>query len=367
MDIRLTHITVRELCEGYVNHEEEGIFAYGGRLNVRPPYQREFVYDDKKKHAVIDTVSKGFPLNVMYWAENEDGSYEIIDGQQRTLSLCTFVDGDYSCRLFGIDDLRAFYNLPDDLRARILDYRLTVYLCSGTDSERLDWFRTINIAGERLTEQELRNAVYAGAWVSDAKRYFSKTGCVAYAAGHNYMKGTPIRQDYLEAVIDWISEGDVNGYMSAHQHDANAARLWQYFCAVVEWVRTTFPTLRRREMSGLPWGRWYNRYKDDLLDAAVLEKRIATLMADDDVTRKSGIYDYVLTGNERALSIRTFTDTQKRQAYERQKGKCARCRRHFKISEMEGDHITPWSKGGTTTTKNLQMLCKDCNRHKADT
>lgn len=365
MNIRLVHITVRELCDGYANHEEEGVFAYGGLLNVRPPYQREFVYDDKKKHAVIDTVSRGFPLNVMYWAKNADGTFEIIDGQQRTLSLCTYVDGDYSCRVFGIDDLRAFYNLPDDHKKRLLDYRLTVYICEGTDSERLDWFRTINIAGERLTDQELRNAVYTGTWVSDAKRYFSKTGCVAFKMGHPYLKGTPIRQDYLETVIDWISSGCVNAYMSAHQHDPNAALLWQYFSAVMQWTKTTFPHYRK-EMKGLPWGIWYNDFKDTLLDGDRLEERIVALLMDDDVTRKSGVYEYVLTGNERALSLRAFTAGQLRQAYERQQGICARCGKSFSIDDMEGDHITPWSKGGKTTLDNLQMLCRVCNRVKSD-
>lgn len=364
MEIELTKIRVADLFDGYTDKAEDGVFAYGGRLNVRPPYQREFVYKDEKKQAVIDTLSKGYPLNVMYWAELEDGRYEIIDGQQRTLSICTFIAGDYSCRIFGYEDYRAFFNLPPDQQRLLLDYELTVYICRGTASERLGWFRTINIAGERLTDQELRNAVYSGPWVSDAKRYFSRTGGPAYGLGGDYLTGTAIRQDYLETVIDWISEGDINGYMSAHQFDPGAERLWQYFSSVIQWVRTTFPKHRKKEMKGLAWGRWYNQFGDKTFDVSALETEIARLMEDEEVTKKSGIYEYVLTGSERALSLRSFTDKQKREVFERQGGVCPHCGRTFSIDQMEGDHITPWSEGGRTTTDNLQMLCRDCNRHK---
>lgn len=364
MEIVLIKVSVADLCKGYTNKEEEGVFAYSGKLNVRPPYQREFVYKDDKKHAVIDTLSKGYPLNVMYWAQLGDRRYEIIDGQQRTLSICSFVTGDFSCRIFGYEGYRAFFNLPPDQQQLILNYELTVYLCSGTESERLEWFKTINIAGERLTDQELRNAVYSGPWVSDAKRYFSRTAGAAYGLGGDYLSGTAIRQEYLETVIDWISSGDINGYMSAHQHEADASDLWEYFRSVISWIKRIFPRLRKKEMKGLPWGRWYNIYKDDPLYPDELEQQITELMEDDEVTKKSGIYEYLLTGSERALSLRSFTDKQKREVYEHQAGICPHCKEYYEIDQMEGDHITPWSEGGRTTTDNLQMLCRSCNRRK---
>ncbi len=240
-----------------------------------------------------------------------------------------------------------------------------VYFCSGTDSEKLEWFRTINIAGEKLTEQELRNAVYAGSWVSDAKRYFSKSGSPAAGIAGDYLTGSPIRQEYLETAIEWIAEGAaVEDYMSAHQHDQNALHLWTYFQSVITWVKGTFPKYRK-EMKGIDWGALYNKYKDVVQDTAKLENQIAALMTDEDVTKKSGIYPYILTGEEKLLNIRAFTDNQKREAYERQKGICAKCGNPFELKEMEADHITPWHSGGKTSAQNCQMLCKDDNRRKS--
>jgi len=239
-----------------------------------------------------------------------------------------------------------------------------VYLCSGTDSEKLEWFKTINIAGEKLTDQELRNAVYSGTWVTDAKRYFSKNGCPAYGLGSNYLNGSPIRQDYLETAIEWINHGKIEEYMAAHQHDENASVLWSYFQLVISWVKTTFPKYRR-EMKGIDWGTLYNQFKNDSFDTDKLEKQIAELMMDEDVTKKSGIYRYILTGEEKYLSIRQFTDNQKREAYERQKGICVKCNKHFELNEMEADHATPWHEGGKTSAENCQLLCKDDNRRKS--
>jgi hypothetical protein len=358
MNIELKEITIRELTEGYEDHEEAGVTGYGGKLDIRPPYQREFIYKDKQRNAVIDTVRKDFPLNVMYWAVREDGNFEIIDGQQRTVSICQYVEGDFS-----VDQLY-FHNLPDDVQEEILNYKLMVYFCSGTDSERLEWFRTINIAGEELTDQELRNAVYSGSWVTDAKRHFSKTGCPAYGLGGDYMSGTAIRQDYLETTIQWISGGDIEGYMATNQHKPNANELWLYFQSVIAWVRATFPTYRK-EMKGIAWGDLYNELKDQELDSKKLEVEIAQLMEDEDVTNKKGIYFYVLNGKEKHLNIRAFSNNQKREAYERQKGICPVCKEHFEIDAMEADHITPWHEGGKTSAENCQMLCREDNRRKS--
>ena len=221
MQITPKEITVRELADGYKDNDEEGVVGYGGKLDIRPQYQREFIYGVKESEAVINTVTKDFPLNVMYWSVRKDGNFEVIDGQQRTISICQYVKGDFSFQTLYFD------NLPDDKQEQILKYKLTVYQCTGTDSERLDWFRTINIAGKPLTDQELKNAVFAGSWVSDAKRYFSKTGCAAFKIGQDYLNGAPIRQDYLETAIDWISDGKIDDYMGKHQKAKNAIKLWK--------------------------------------------------------------------------------------------------------------------------------------------
>src|SRR3989338_4920501 len=361
MKIELNKIKIHEVIDGYKDSHEEGVTAYNGKLDIRPKYQREFVYKDKQRDAVLDTIKKGFPLNVMYWMVREDGGFEVLDGQQRTISIGQYVNGDFS-----IND-RFFHNLTKEEKDQILDYELMVYFCEGTDKERLDWFRTINIAGEKLTDQELRNAVYTGPWLSDAKLKFSKSNCVAYLLandGGSLVIGSPIRQEYLETVLSWINDGKIEDYMAKHQHDKSADELWNYFQNVVAWVRKTFPNYRK-EMASVSWGELYNQFKDKKFDSKKLEKEITELMQDEDVTKKSGIYPYVLTRQENHLSIRMFNDKMKREAYERQKGKCVWCKKTFEFEEMEADHITPWHEGGKTDSKNCQMLCKDDNRKKS--
>jgi hypothetical protein len=359
MNIELKEITIGELSNGYQDNNEDGVIGFGGSLDIRPPYQREFIYKDKQRDAVIDTITKKYPLNVMYWAVREDGSYEVIDGQQRTISICQYVNSDFA-HMF-----RYFHNLKNDEKEQILNYRLMVYVCSGTESEKLEWFRTINIAGEKLTEQELRNAVYSGSWVSDAKRYFSKSGCVASQIGSDYLNGSPIRQEYFETAINWISYGNIEVYMSNHQHDPNASALWRYFQDVISWVDATFIVKRKKFMKGLEWGFLYNKYKDEIYDTKAIEEEVAKLIADDDVEKKSGIYPYILTRDEKYLSIRTFSDSIRQKVYEKQSGNCIVCNKHFPLNEMEADHIDPWHGGGRTTEENCQMLCKSDNRRKS--
>jgi hypothetical protein len=356
--IELHEISILNVVENYVDNAEEGVVGYGGKLNIRPKYQREFIYDEKKRNAVIDTIRKDFPLNVMYWVKNEDGTFEVLDGQQRTISFCQYVIGDFSL------ENRTFHNLTHVEKEQILNYKLMIYFCEGNDKEKLDWFRIINIAGEKLTEQELRNAVYTGTWLSDAKLKFSKSNCAAYLLSRDYVKGSPIRQEILETAIKWISGGEIENYMSIHQHYPNANELWTYFRNVIEWVRLTFTTYRK-EMKGIDWGSLYDEFKAEIFDAAKLEQEIQVLMIDDDVTSKKGVYPYVLTRNEKYLSIRGFTESQKRTAYEKQKGICKNCSKHFELKEMEADHIMPWSKGGKTSPENCQMLCLECNRRKS--
>ncbi|RXK03604.1 HNH endonuclease family protein [Halarcobacter bivalviorum] len=361
MEIELKPIRIKEVIKNYSNDDEEGVVGYNGKLNIRPKYQREFVYKDKQRDEVINTVTRDFPLNVMYWVENEDGTYEVLDGQQRTISICEYINSSFSL------DYKYFHNLTDIEKEQILNYELMVYFCKGNDKEKLEWFKTINIAGEKLTDQELRNAIYTGTWLTDAKKYFSKTSCPAYQIGSDYLKGIAIRQEYLETTIKWISNNSIEDYMSVNQHKANANELWLYFNSVINWVKTLFPNYRK-EMKGVDWGFLYNQFKDNEFDSKLLEKEIVVLMQDEDVTNKKGIYPYLITKNERHLSIRAFTDKQKREAYERQKGICPKCKapeNQYKIQEMEGDHITPWSQGGKTVSENIQMLCKEHNRIKS--
>lgn len=363
MQIELKEITIRELTHGYEDRGDKGVRGYSGRLDIRPPYQREFIYGEKERDAVITTLRRGFPLNVMYWAVRSDGTFEVMDGQQRTLSICQYVAGDFAY------EFRYFHNLLHEEKEQILSYRLMVYVCSGTDTEKLDWFRTINIAGKALTEQELLNAVYAGSFLTDAKRHFSKNGCPAYRVAGRLLTGSAIRQEYLETALLWMArhEGQnrVEPYLAAHQHDAAATNLWVYFRSVTDWVGLTFPHYRK-EMKGVDWGALYEAHGQEVLDAAQLEQEVKRLMADSDVTNKRGIYPYVLNGNERSLNIRAFDDNMKREVYERQEGRCPLCGRHFTIEEMQGDHIVPWSRGGHTVASNCQMLCRECNNRKSD-
>lgn len=376
---------IRNIVKGYVDDDENGVRAFSGCLDVRPPYQREFVYDDDKQKKVIDTVMKSFPLNVFYWGTTGiSGQFELIDGQQRTLSICKFVNGEFSIEYNGNDTL--FSSLPIDIQNAILDFELTIYKCDGTDAEKLAWFETINIASEPLTPQELRNAVYTGTWLSDAKRYFSKTNCPAVNLGGDYLKGVPNRQEILEEVLKWISDAHsmkIDEYMTEHKNDLDAQELWNYFQDVIRWVRGTFgvPT---KEMKSVRWGILYNRYHEQhyvdesdkilctidgvscLHTKLELLEEIASLQEDDEVTSRQGIYEYVLSGDERKLSIRKFPDKIKIKKYKQQGGKCALCQRPFNLDDMVADHITPWSKGGKTVEGNCQLLCVDCNSKKSN-
>lgn len=361
MIIQLNEISIREIANCFIDSQEEGILGFGGLLNIRPKYQREFVYDDKKRNAVIETIIKGFPLNVMYWVKNNDGSYELMDGQQRTVSFCQYVNNDFS-----LND-RAFHNLTEPEKNRILDYKCMIYTCEGNEDEKLSWFKIINIAGEKLTNQELRNAMYTGQWLTDAKRHFSKTGCAAYNLASKYLNGNPIRQDLLEKAIEWKIDSEsistIEKYMSVHQHDTNSNELWLYFLNVIEWVKATFPKYQN-DMKGVEWGLLYNHYHKNMYDSEKMQKEIIKLRIDDEVTNKKGIYSYVLSGDERTLNLRTFTTSQKIEMFEKQKGICPHCHKIFEIHQMEGDHVKPWHLGGKTEVSNGQMLCRDCNRTK---
>lgn len=369
MKIEMHQIAVRDVVDGYLDSAENGVVGFHGRLDIRPAFQREFVYKDAQRDEVVRTIRKGFPLNIMYWSKsgkNEGGEevYELMDGQQRTISICQYVNGDYS-----IDD-RGFANLTKEEQGQILDYKLNIYICEGSEAEKLEWFKIINIAGEELTAQELRNAIYTGPWLADAKKKFSKNACVGMKIGEDYLKGELNRQAILETVLSWIADRDgcsIEGYMATHQHDDNAEELFEYFKKVINWVKVVFPTPKgkkpNKEMKGIKWGVLYNKFSATV--KASLADKVDKLMADEEVTSKKGIYEYLLDGEEKHLSLRAFRESEKKTAFAKQKGKCPMCEGIFEYDQMAGDHILPWSKGGKTELSNLQMLCIDCNLKKS--
>jgi len=370
MIIKEHEIRIRDLVDGYKDNQEDGVYGYHGLLNIRPPYQRELVYDEEKQRAVINSIRNGFPLNVMYFMENEDGTYELLDGQQRTLSICRYWDNQYSLKIDGTPKL--FHNLGKEAQDAILNYSIKVYFCKGTVDERKKWFEIINFKGEALTHQELLNAMFSGPWVTDAKKYFSKTGCAAYQLANDYLNNkSAIRQEIFETVLKWIAhkEGiDYEEYMAIHQHDASAEPLWNYFKTVIDWVKKVFgcPSNYRPAMKKVDWGILYNKYHQNDFDPKIMEEKVCALINDYEVSRDQGVYEFVFDGDCRHLNLRTFDDRTKKNAYKQQGGICPICEQHFEFSEMQGDHWKPWSKGGTTVPENCKMLCITCNIQKSN-
>lgn len=368
MKIELHEIPVYEVADGYHENGEGGVVGYSGRLNIRPEFQREFIYDEEKRDNVIRSIRNSFPLNIMYWICNEGGRYEMLDGQQRTISICRYLEDSFSV------DRMKFSNLTMNERNQILDYKLMIYFCEGEEEEKRSWFNIVNMAGEELTPQELRNAVYPGTWLTDAKRRFSRRNCPAQKEAGDYLSGDSIRQEYLETVLRWIADSKgykgrpddmICAYMSEHQRDSDCGELWLYFQNVINWVKSIFPVYAG-EMKRIQWGMYYNRHHEDKFDAKDLAYRLEVLRDDDDVTSASGIYEYLIDGQEKHLNLRRFRLKDARAAYERQKGKCNSCGEEFAFEDMQADHITPWSKGGHTTSDNCQMLCRKCNSRKGN-
>ena len=394
-------LTIRDLVNGFEEDTKTGkVVAFGGSLNVRPPYQREFVYGSERRNAVINTVLKGFPLNVMYWAKTDNG-FELMDGQQRTISICKYFQDQFSIDIDSVDKKmpKTFSNLGSKKDA-FLDYKLTVYICDGTEDEKMDWFQVINVAGIPLTLQEMRNAIYNGSWVTSAKRYFSRIDGEGYASegrisnGHvysDYLKVTGgknsekedsvVRQRLLEIVLNWATDAhnkeqqldkkefcSLDGYMSLHRNDVDAKPLWNYFEEVMEWVKTTFPTYYDF-MKGVEWGHLYNKYHTITpIDADKKVKDIVALagIKDSEITNISGVFEAVLSGSLKTLNARAFSSIDRRKKFEEQKHTCPYCHKVVdKLDDMHGDHIKPWTKGGKTTYDNLQMLCIECNLKKS--
>lgn len=368
MNIKRNIIKISELVEGYVDLGNDGVIGYGGKLDIRPPYQREFIYDDARQQAVIDSVTSGFPLGIMYWVDREDGTYEVLDGQQRIISICKFFNRDFSLKYSS----RPIYfdGLTSEEQKQFLDYELDIYSCSGTEREKLEWFERINVVGVKLSNQELRNAAYTGSWLSSAKYHFSKNNAPVDEY-RKYMSGEKNRQEWLETVLKWKSHADygrinIEQYMAEHQQEKNADELWQYYFIVMNWVEMIFKKYRS-QMKGIDWGLLYNDYKGQVrtLNAEKVEEEVSRLIQHDDVKNKKGIYHYIFDGDEKHLNIRTFDAKQRAQAYERQDGKCNMCGEKFNIEEMHADHIVPFSKGGLTEVDNCQMLCAKDNWAKA--
>lgn len=372
MKIEQHNIKVRDIFNGFVDDGEDGVFAYEGKLTIRPPYQREFVYDLKKQENVLHTIVKGFPLNTMYWVKTGDDTYELLDGQQRTLSVMCFLSHKLQIT---IND-KSYYedSLPNDIYERLMDYEFMIYICEGTESEKLAWFEVVNIGGEKLTEQELRNTVYTGSWLSDAKKHFSKRNCVAKGLSDKYIKADPIRQELLEKAIKGICEyqglKNITDYMAAHKSDDNADELWQYFQDVINWVMKIFPKYYT-DMKGIDWCHLYNKFNKNTYNSITMSNEVKKLHEDKEVQKKTGIYEYLLSKDSdpfaaKLLNLRAFEEEDKIITYEKQNHHCAVCKKEFAYKEMVGDHIKPWSKGGKTVIENCQMLCKDCNSKKSD-
>jgi len=380
-----TDITVADICDGFVYNQLEGkgLFGLGGKLTIQPEYQRNYIYADGKKDvAVIDSLLKGYPLGLLYFNKVIDGSLEVLDGQQRITSF-----GRYVTNKFAIKDENGmeqyFSGIAADKQAKILNAQLLIYECEGTESEIKEWFKTINIAGVPLNDQELLNAVYSGPFVTLAKAEFSNSQNANIQKWSAYITGSVNRQDYLERAFDWVSKGNIGDYMSRHRYDKNITELKTYFNSVIDWVSSVFVDVES-EMRGLEWGRLYEAHHQKPYNPTKVSQEVQKLLNDPYVTNPNGVFEYVLGGSvdTKLLNIRVFDEATKRSAFEKQTNEAKECgesncplcaighdankSRIWKLSEMDADHVTAWSKGGATDIENCQMLCRTHNQAKGN-
>lgn len=380
-----TDITVKQICDGFVYNEFEGKGLYGlsGKLTIQPEYQRNYIYAaENKEAAVIESVLKGYPIGLLYFNKVEKDKYEVLDGQQRITSLGRFLTGKFSIK--GDNDIPQYFSsIAEDLQKKLLDTPLTIYICEGEESEIKEWFRTINIVGIPLNDQELFNAVYSGTFVTAAKEEFSNSQNANIQKWSAYMSGKVNRQDYLHTALKWVSKDNIENYMGLHRQDTDIVELKTYFTAVIDWVSTTFTDVKK-EMQHIDWGRLYEAYHRNAYDPTEVSEKLVELYSDPYVNDTKGICEYILGGctDTKLLNVRVFDEQAKRIAYTKQsseasKKKISNCplcaigntsnKTHiWKINEMDADHVTAWSKGGSTDIKNCQMLCKTHNRAKGN-
>lgn len=380
-----TEITVDDICKGFVYNEYEGkgLFGLSGKLVIQPEYQRNYIYADGKKDvAVIDSLLKGYPLGLIYFVKVSDDKFEVLDGQQRITSFGRFVTGKFP--IIGADGVPHYFGgLAEDLQRKILEAKLTIYECQGEESEIKEWFKTINIAGVPLNEQELSNAIHSGPFVTKAKEEFSNSQNANIQKWSAYISGDVKRQDYLKTALNWVSKGNIDDYMSRHRYDDNITELKTYFTSVIDWVSSVFSDVES-EMRGLDWGALYERYHSNSYNPQEVHQKVQELYSDYYVKNRKGVFEYILGGctDTKLLDVRIFDDVTKKTVYTKQtadaqaagKSNCPLCAmgndnnntRIYKLSEMDADHVTAWSNGGATDISNCTMLCKTHNRAKGN-
>lgn len=380
-----TDITVKDICEGFVYNELEGkgLFGLSGKLVIQPEYQRNYIYADGKKDvAVIESILKGYPLGLIYFNKVSDDVLEVLDGQQRITSFGRFVTNKFAIK----DDNgmeQYFSGIASDKQAKILGTKLLIYECEGAESEIKEWFKTINIAGVPLNQQELLNSVYSGTFVTLGKAEFSNSQNSNIQKWSAYISGSVNRQAFFERALDWVSKGNIDDYMSRHRYDKDITELKTYFSSVIDWVSTVFTDVES-EMQGLEWGRLYETYHHKSYNPAKVSAEVQKLYADPYVKNRKGIFEYILGGSTdtKLLDVRVFDEATKKSVYAVQtakaessgKSNCPLCavghdankNKIWKLSEMDADHVAAWSKGGATNIKNCQMLCKTHNRAKGN-
>ena len=378
-------LKVRDINDGFVYNEYEGkgLFGWGGKLTIQPEYQRNYIYADGKRDvAVVDSLLKGYPLGLLYFVKVDKDKYEILDGQQRVTSFGRYITGKFAIKdEHGMEQY--FDGLAKNLQDRILDSQLTIYICEGEESEIKEWFKTINIVGVPLNNQELLNAIYSGPFVTLAREEFSNSNNANIQKWEAYIKGNVNRQDFLATALDWVSKENIDKYMSQHRFDTNINELKTYFNSVITWASTVFKDVKS-DMRGLEWGRLYETYHNNSYDPNKVSETLCKLYADPQVQDTKGICEYILGGcnDTKLLNIRVFDDNTKRVVYENQtkeaKSKeisnCPLCaigndnnsKRIWELKEMDADHVTAWSKGGSTDVSNCQMLCQTHNRAKGN-
>lgn len=381
-----TDLTVRDICEGFIYNELEGkgLFGWSGRLTIQPEYQRNYIYADGNKDvAVIESILKDYPLGLIYFTQVGDDRYEVLDRQQRITSIGRYITNKLAVKINGMETY--FDGLDKVLQEKIMNYPLLIYICEGEEPEIKQWFETINIAGVPLKPQELLNAIYSGRFVTAAKEVFSNSLNSNMQKWQCYINGDPKRQDILHTALKWVAKGEdsVSRYMSEHRQEDNIREMQLYFDSVIEWVKNIFGS-PRSEMKGLEWGELYEKYHAVSYNQVAIRKRVSELYADECVTRKRGIFEYVLGGEQNPvlLEIRMFEKSDIKTLYERQTqqakadgtSNCPMCSqmknsnsdRIYKLAEMDADHVTAWSKGGKTDISNCQLLCKTHNRMKGN-